>query len=132
MTQLRAALVGFAAASSVPPLFLAARALASETTVRGLTDAIVFLGTAFFVFLPVSLLAALIVGMPGFFLGRRLGLVTWWFAAVVGAVAGGVVSVARPANEPIPEALWEYVPLGVVAGLVFWLAWNLGANKTGA
>jgi hypothetical protein len=125
MTESRAALTGFAAAAVVSPLLMAIRALTSEPALHGLTDAILVAGAAFLVFLPVSILAAVIVGVPGFLLCRRLGLVTWWIALPVGALAGGIVSLARLANEPVTEALVQYVPLGALAGMVFWLVWKL-------
>lgn len=128
MNERRATLVGFSAASAVPPLILAGLALPTEQSVHRVSEALLFVGVAFLTFLPYSLLFTLLIGGPSFWLCKRLGLVTWWLALAVGALGGILVSLMQPANEPVGDAMLKYVPLGTIAGLAFWLVWKRGAE----
>jgi hypothetical protein len=132
VTERRAALIGFVAASVVPSLRMAILALPWEPGIRSLGEAALFVGVAFSVALPFSVLPTLIIGVPGFLLCRRVGLVTWWLALGVGAVAGVLVAVARPANQPVADMLVKYVLLGAAAGLTFWVVWKKGATDGSA
>ena len=101
-----------------------------EPGIQGLAEAVVFLGVASLLALPFSVLSMLIIGVPGFLLCRRIGFVTWWLALGVGALAGVLVAVARPANQPVADVLARYVLVGSIAGLTFWLVWRRGVTST--
>ncbi len=73
MTERSATILGFAAASAVPPLLIFVRVLPTEAGVHSLWDALVFLAVVFLAFLPTSALFALVVGGPAFIVARRLG-----------------------------------------------------------
>jgi hypothetical protein len=124
--------VGFVAAAVVPSLLMAILTLRWEPEIRGLGEAALFVGVAFLVALPFSVLPTLIIGVPGFLLCRRVGLVTWWLALGVGAVAGALVAVVRPANQPVADVLVKYVLLGAAGGLTFWLVWKKLATNGNA
>lgn len=125
MTERRATLVGLAVASAVPPLILAACALPSEAGIHGPIGALLFMGVTFLVFLPYSALLAVVFGVPAFLLCRRFGLVTWWFALIVGALAGILVSIAvRSGEQSYARVFLKYVPLGCIAALAFWGVWQ--------
>ena len=132
MTERQATLIGFAAASVVPSLLMAILALPQEPGIRGPGDAAVFLGVAFMVALPFSVLPALLIGVPGFLLCRRVGLVTWWIALLVGASTGALVALVRPANQPVADVIVKYVLLGALAGLAFWAVWKRGTANGNA
>jgi hypothetical protein len=123
VTERRSMFIGLAAASAVPPL---------DPEVDRATEAVAFVGAAFLLALPFSLLATLIVGLPSVLLCRRLGLVRWWLALGVGALTGVLVAVVRPANQPIADVIVKYVLLGAVAGLTFWVVWKRGTTHDSA
>jgi hypothetical protein len=75
--------------------------------------------TGVFVTLPVALVTALVLGLPAYFLLRKLGWLQWWQLAVAGVV---LVS-------PLIIGLWPHAYLvlavtvtGAAAGLTFWWA----------
>ena len=122
MTERHATVLGFAAASAVPPLIIFLRALPTEAGVNGVWDALVFLAVVFLTFLPMSALIALIVGCPAYFVARRFGIVTWWFSMLVGALAGALAVAAW--LPPRAEFLATYPMIGALSGAVFWLVWR--------
>lgn len=132
MTERRSMFIGLVAASAVPPLLMAITALPLDPEVDRATEAVAFVGAAFLLALPFSLLATLIIGLPSVLLCRRLGLVRWWIALSVGALTGVLVAVVRPANQPIADVIAKYVLLGAVAGLTFWVVWKRGTTNGNA
>ena len=111
---------------------MAITALPLDPEVDRATEAVAFVGAAFLLALPFSLLATLIIGLPSVLLCRRLGLVRWWIALSVGALTGVLVAVVRPANQPIADVIAKYVLLGAVAGLTFWVVWKRGTTNGNA
>ena len=129
MTERRLIFIGLVAASAIPPLLMAIAALPLDEEYVLVTEADAYDGAAFLLALPFSVLAALIVGLPSVLLCRRLGLVRWWLALTVGALAGILVAVVRPANQPIADVIVKYGLLGAVAGLTFWVVWKRGMTN---
>ncbi len=124
MTEKGATFLGFLAACEVPPSIMAIRALPFEPTIEGPWDALIFLGAVFLMFLPFSVLAAIVVGLPFFLVCRRFGHVTWWLALFGGALAGVFGALMTPEKKPLADLLVQYVSIGIVAGLTFWLVWK--------
>ncbi len=127
MTERGATILGFAAASLVPPLLIFARALSTEAGVDSRWDALVFLAVVLLTFLPTSALIALVIGGPAFFVARRLGLVTWWLSCLVGALAGALAAtllLSRIDEVPI------FAIFGSIAGAAFWLVWRNQSIET--
>jgi hypothetical protein len=86
-----------------------------------------------------SAIVELVFGVPAYLLGRRLKLIRWWSALIVGAVTGAMVFVALQwnplANVTLQSAghlaiglvLWSAA--GAISGAVFWGIWILGHNN---
>ena len=122
MTERGATILGFVAASAVPPLLIFVRAVPTEAGVNSVWDGLVFLTVVFLTFLPTSALFALVVGGPAFFVARRLGLVTWWLSLLVGALAGAL---AATLLLPRTEEMLMFAIFGSISGAVFWLVWRI-------
>ena len=115
-------MIAFTLASAVPAVWLAIFALISEFRASTANSENPFLVAAasFLVFFPYSLFFTALLGIPGYLLLRRLGLIRWWTTVGSGAIAGAVVAVlVRPGNL----SLWQinFIPAGAIAGLIFWL-----------
>ena len=125
MTSRVSAILGFVVAVSIPPLHMALSALPNEPGIESVIDGILFLAVAFAVFLPYSVLVGVVAGVPSYLACKRLGLVTWWMAIVVGSIAGLFATVATPAGVPIYIQLLQYGLLGAIAGMAFWIVYRL-------
>jgi len=121
MTERSATILGFAAASAVPPVLVFVRALPTEASVHNLWDGVVFFAVVFLTFFPTTAFFGLTVGGPALFVARRLGIVTWWLAILVGALAGALGAALLFSR---PEEVQLFALFGSVAGLVFWLVWR--------
>jgi hypothetical protein len=116
-----ATVLGFVTASSVAPFHLALSALSFEPKIENLVDAGIYLAATFLIFLPYSVLAGSIVGVPIYLISKRFGVVTWWMAALAGFTAGACAALAMFARTSMPIQLLTYALLGTIAGLLFWL-----------
>jgi hypothetical protein len=130
MSERRAIVLGFAAASAVPALIFAALPSAPGTH-PGLSEALSRVATLFPFFLLYSAAFTLVLGVPAFLLCRRFGLVTWWVALLVGALAGVLISVVvRSSNQPYTDLFVSFVPASTISALTFWLVWRLARRPT--
>jgi hypothetical protein len=126
-----ASLFGFAVATTIPPIVLAIFAVVSAPEIRnnGLLEGILLFSISFIVFLPYSVLFVLFLGVPSFILCRRLGLVRWWAALIVGMLIGVLVSIAvRAGSQAYWEVFFKFVPTAAAAALAFWVVWNRGTR----
>lgn len=82
-----------------------------------------------FVYL-ITLVAALVFGLPAFVLGKSLDLIRWWSALIVGFLIGALLltlfigSIGGVWYQR--DAFLLYAGSGAVGGFVFWLVWRLG------
>lgn len=125
MTERGATFLGFAAASTAPPILIFVRALPSEASVHSLWDAVVFFVVVFLTLFPTTAIFGLTIGVPALILAHRLGVVTWWFAILAGAVAGALGAALLFSRT---EEVWEFACYGSAAGLIFWLVWKKLSN----
>lgn len=130
MNRRSATVLGFVAAFSVGPLHLALCSLSLEPSIYSIVDAGVYLAATFLIFFPYSTLAGLIVGVPIYLISKRLGLVTWWMAAIAGFTAGTCAALAMFGRSSMPIQLLTYAVLGTVAGLLFWLVRSFGEKES--
>lgn len=129
MKKRGAAILGFAVASAIPALLLAMFFLAKDVY----NHSVVLSETlaSFVAFYIYSFFFTVIFGVPIFFLARRLGLVTWWSALVIGSLVGVLVSaIVRLGNESYLEAFLKFVPAATIAAFAFWLIWKQGRDPT--
>lgn len=75
---------------------------------------------------PLFLLVTLLIGAPIFLLCRRLGLLTWWSAVLVGcacSIAGTCVDLNSAIRAELygPQEAILFAPMGCGVGLLFWL-----------
>jgi hypothetical protein len=82
------------------------------------SEPLMMLGWIIVVYQPVLLVCAAL-GLPAYLIGRRLNLVRWWSALLVGALIGAAFG-----NFQIN------CPLGAATAILFWLIVRLG--NTGA
>src|SRR5262245_60935337 len=77
------------------------------------------------VFYFFSLAAAVILGLPLFFLARHYRVVRWWSALLGGAIVGALMAfVTRaPSFVRLSKIFWMAV-MGAASGLVFWAIWR--------
>ena len=128
MTSRITATIGFVTAVSIPPLHLALSALPDEPDVNGIADGAVFLVVAYVVFLPYSLFAGAVVGIPSFLICKRLDVDSWWMAIVIGSIAGFLITVIAPEVYALHIRILLYGVLGAISGMVFWAIYR-SANK---
>ena len=118
--QWQATLLGFLVASLLPAAFLAfAFPLSGERDVSSVSAT--FVVTFWFSVLFVGGL-----GVPMFLAIRRLGLVSWWSAAIGGAIGGVMVPLILTSNSQPTEVLIRFTSLGAISGLLFWACWRIG------
>ena len=130
MTKRGATILGFTAATAVPPLLMSILALPKEPQIHGVWDALVFVAAAFMVFLPYSALFALIIGVPTFLLLRRFVPITLRLATLFGGLVGMLAAVPLQAGQSLPELLLKFALFGSIAGAVFWLIAMRGSDDT--
>ena len=94
--------------------------------VGGASGLLLFGGVGIFATLPVALAVALLLGLPAYFLLRKLGWLSWWHLALA-----GVALVSPIAFSFLPQWYVTTATLvsGAVAGLVFWWA-GIGPNNS--
>lgn len=74
------------------------------------------------VFYQFALLACTLLGLPVYFLGRRLGLVTWWSALISGAIIGALfASTPRILGNIQFGQLLILCPLGAATAFLFYV-----------
>lgn len=97
-------------------------------------------------FMPVtfvfSALFMTLFGAPAFLLGKRLNLVRWWSAIIVGSLLGTIVDVVvrwpgtggSLSSWVVADfrSLYVYIDtvMGALTGFVFWLVWRRGQSRT--
>ena len=94
--------------------------------VGGASGLLFFGGIGIFVTLPIALAVAIFLGVPAYFLLRKLGWLAWWQVTLV-----GVLLVAPFAFGLLPQ-LYPFAATllsGAIAGLVFWWA-GIGPNNS--
>jgi hypothetical protein len=114
-----AALLGFFAASLVPPIVFVSRG-ASDGAV-GLLD--IFAAFLLLLFFSVAMVA--LFGVPAFLLLRRFKLVDWWSALGTGLVIGAVLGflIGAPDSPEISDVL-TMAGTGAASGLAFWFVYR--------
>ena len=125
MSSRKGVILGFLVAVCIPPLHLALAALPNEPGIESAMDGILFLAVAFAVFFPYSAIVGALVGVPAYLACHRFGLVAWWMAIVVGSVAGLLATFVTPAGVSPHVQLLQYVFLGALAGVAFWIVFRL-------
>jgi hypothetical protein len=118
--------IGFVVAAATPTLALLAMTPATldgptlETTI-GLSPFILLF----------SALVTGTLGVPAFFLGRRMKLIRWWSASISGFVIGVGAGIILQWQISIVSAnTILYGALGMISGFAFWLIWRLGQPTT--
>ena len=100
------------------------------TPPRRTEDIVVSAGLGVVVYLYALFFTALF-GMPTYFLFRRLNLVRWWSAMIVGLLAGVLLgAVFRSPNHPQVSDFQLMIPSGVLVGAAFWLIWRQGKEES--
>jgi hypothetical protein len=126
--------VAFLVAALVPPIFFASGAAGGFRNF----DPIAFI-MWIAIFYSFSALVTVVFGVPAYLLGRHLDLIRWWSTVIVGFFVGVLFAVAQQwqAFEYF-SSLSELVRWGVIwnlsmsacmgglAGLTFWITWQLG------
>jgi len=88
-------------------------------------------GALFMTYL-VGMIATLALGVPLFFLLRRMELANKWTAASLGLLVGCAMSIALSWPVSVPWGALARISLaGLLAGLVFWMTWSAGDERPG-
>lgn len=120
MTKTRAMVMGLVAAAMLPAGYLA---MASPLTPEGWPAVVV----SFFVFLFFSTAATLVLAVPSLLVLQRLGLVAWWSTMIAGGLVGAVALLYVTSLESYHlQPITQFVALGSISGLLFWIFWRLG------
>lgn len=79
-----------------------------------------------------------VFSVPSYFVGKRLGLIRWWSALIVGIIIGtlwGWLFMKESAYAPeivtplfFSEQVLKLSALGALAGVAFWWIWSLGSR----
>lgn len=78
------------------------------------------------VFLVFSFAAVALIGLPIYFLLRRMQLVTWWPSLLAGGVAGVIVTFAvRLPSLPLLNDFIFTCPVAALSAFIFWLTLRL-------
>ena len=125
LSQTRATILAAVAAPFVPAFFGALGTPIARESFN--TDIASVLGLTV-VFYPFAFVLGNAIGLPLFFILRRQGLVRWWSATAVGALAGAFAAVATRGEIYLPD-FPVLMPEGALAGLVFWALWRLGGAQ---
>jgi hypothetical protein len=132
MIERQATVVGFAVASALPALILAALSLTGESGVHAgqWREASLLVFISFLVFLPYSALFTLLFGVPSYLLCRRLGIVSWWAASIVGVLAGVLISlIVRSGNRPYAGEMMRLIPAAEISAIAFWAVRKWGSQS---
>jgi len=74
-------------------------------------------------------IATLVGGLPAYLYFRRVGLVTWWSAIILGLLIGSVAAwVTAPTSRSLGE-FFVFGLLGIASAAGFWLVWKLGERR---
>ena len=121
MSQTRATVLGFLAASIVPAAYLAVAA-----PLGGQRNLVSIFGS-FFVLYYFSFLATGLLGVPAFLVLKKYKLVAWWSAIGTGLLVGPLALViATSLGSSNPENLLRFSAIGGIGGFAFWIFWRLG------
>jgi uncharacterized membrane protein YeiH len=78
-------------------------------------------------FLPYSIVAVLVFGLPVYLICRKCKAVYWWTALLTGGVGGMLMAFF---TNNLPEMLvvnvFELASAGMIASVSFWALWRLG------
>lgn len=129
MSSRKSVILGFFVAVSIPPMHLALAALPNEPGIESIIDGVLFLAVAFAVFLPYAALVGTLVGIPAYLACKRFGLLAWWMAVLVGSAAGLLATFVTPTGIPAHIQLLQYVLLGALAGIAFWIVFRLAERE---
>ena len=114
--------VAFLVATLIPAIAFAMLTPVSDGGINTNVASVLGLTFAFYWF---SFGAAVLFGVPLFFLLLKLRLVRWWSALVSGAIVGALVAVVlRLPGSLNPKDFLDTVPLGALAAFAFWLIWR--------
>lgn len=123
MSQTRATVLGFLAASILPAAYLAVAA-----PLGGQRNLLSIFGS-FFVLYYFSFLATGLLGVPAFLALNKYKLVAWWSAIGTGLLVGPLALViATSLRSSNPENLLRFSAIGGIAGFAFWIFWRLGRS----
>ena len=83
----------------------------------------------FFVLLPFSVSAVIVLGLPAFLVLRPLRPGNWWCVSVIGFLLGlvTVVIIRLPSHPGFSESL-VMGSLGALSAYIFWIVWKFGAK----
>lgn len=116
--------IGFLVAAALPALMLGALTLA---TPNGPTLGMI-IGLSPFILI-FSALVTGTLGVPAFFLGKRMKLIRWWSASISGFVIGAGASIILQWHSGVASATTTlYGTIGMISGFAFWLIWRLGQS----
>ena len=129
MTKTRATILGFFVAPIIPSIFF----VLSSPGLGGADADITTLFSLSIIGYFYALFTTLIFGFPLFIILKRKNLVFWWSAIASGCIAGVLACFcyAGPAyiiNTQNYKALGLWGTAGALAGLLFWLVWQLGRH----
>ena len=82
------------------------------------------------VFLVYSFVAVALIGLPIYFLLRKLRLVTWWSSLLAGGVAGVIITIVLrlPSLPPLKDFIFV-CPVAALSAFIFWLTLRLGGAE---
>ena len=125
MKDHQATMWGFAIAALLPAVVLAT----GDTTFG---DNLVGKIFSYIVAYYYSCGAAAAFGFPLFLAAKKRAIVHWWSSAIGGGIAGSLVAITLRIPEPVNlNDLSIDAPLGIAAGIVFWVIWRTGrADRT--
>lgn len=122
MTKTRAMIMGLIAAAMLPAIYLA---IAFPLAPDGWTAVI----GSFVVFLFFSTAATLILAVPLLLLLQKLRLIAWWSAMIAGGLVGAAALLLVSSMESYHlQPITQFVVLGSISGLSFWIFWRLGRS----
>jgi hypothetical protein len=119
MREIVATVLGFLAASIVPPAVMSiAWPLSGELSIGSVLS-------TFAVAYPFSAGSVVLFGLPAFLLLRPFRPGHWWSVLAAGFLLGTLVAVVlRIPGQPNPNDFLLTGPLGSLSALVFWLIWR--------
>jgi hypothetical protein len=80
----------------------------------------------------MSLVIAVLFGIPSFLVFRKLNLVRWWTGCIVGAMIGGGIAVTFGGVETTAFLFCSWAGAGAAGSLLFWIVWearNVGGGR---
>ena len=80
-------------------------------------------------FYVAALSASIAFAIPAFWVLRRLQLVRWWSACLVGAIVGGGIAFAVGGSGALALGVPAWAATGILSALVFWLIASVGTGS---